>query len=111
MDEVDIIQLGKASLKSVVALISRTFVLQIIQTVASLIILSVLIPSDVGIYVAVIAIQRVISFFTDFGLGAALIQKKDALTHNDLKTSFTLQAGVTLVIFLLIFLFREQIST
>jgi O-antigen/teichoic acid export membrane protein len=111
MDEVDIIQLGKASLKSVVALISRTFVLQIIQTAASLIILSVLIPSDVGIYVAVIAIQRVISFFTDFGLGAALIQKKDALTHNDLKTSFTLQAGVTLIIFLLIFLFREQIST
>ncbi len=111
MNDVDILQLGKSSIKSVLALISRTFVLQIIQIVASLIILSVLVPSDVGIYVAVIAIQRIISFFTDFGLGAALIQKKSELTHNDLKTSFTLQAGITLLILLIIFLFRNQIST
>lgn len=111
MNDVDILQLGKSSIKSVLALISRTFVLQIIQTAASLIILSVLVPSDVGIYVAVTAIQRIISFFTDFGLGAALIQKKSELTHNDLKTSFTLQAGITFLILLIIFLFRTHIST
>src|SRR6266498_1142619 len=111
MDEINLIQLGKSSLRSIIALISRTFVLQIVQTAASLIILSILVPSDVGIYVAVIAIQRVISFFTDFGLGAALIQKKEALTHNDLKTSFTLQSGVTLLILFIFIAFRDQISS
>jgi O-antigen/teichoic acid export membrane protein len=110
MEELDLLSLGKKSVHGVLALISRTFILQIIQTAASLIILSILIPSDVGIYVAVIAIQRIISFFTDFGLGAALIQKKHALTHNDLKTSFTLQAGITFIIFLLVFALRDVIS-
>jgi O-antigen/teichoic acid export membrane protein len=110
MEELDVITLGKKSVQGVLALISRTFILQIIQTTASLIILSILVPSDVGVYTAVIAIQRIISFFTDFGLGAALIQKKEALTHNDLQTSFTLQGGITLLIFLLVFLFRDPIA-
>lgn len=111
MDEHELVGLGKKSVQGILALASRTFVLQIIQTVASLIILSILIPADVGIYVAVIAIQRVISFFTDFGLGAALIQKKGELTDNDIKTSFTLQSGITLFIFIIIFLFRDQIAS
>lgn len=111
MDEHELLGLGKKSVQGVLALISRTFVLQIIQTTASLIILSVLVPADVGIYVAVIAIQRVISFFTDFGLGAALIQKKGDLTDNDIKTSFTLQSGITLLIFLGVLAFRDQLSS
>ncbi len=110
MDDTAIVHLAKASIKSVLALISRTFVLQIIQTAASLLILSVLIPSDVGIYVAVIAIQRILSFFTDFGLGAALIQKKADLTQADLRTSFTIQFGITLGIFLCVFFFRDTIT-
>jgi O-antigen/teichoic acid export membrane protein len=110
MEELDVITLGKKSVQGVVALISRTFILQIVQTVASLLILSILVPSDVGVYTAVIALQRIISFFTDFGLGAALIQKKEALTHNDLKTSFTLQAGITFLILLAVITFRDPIS-
>lgn len=110
MEELDPRSLGKKSVQGILALVSRTFILQIIQTAASLIILSILIPSDVGIYVAVIAIQRIISFFTDFGLGAALIQKKEALTEKDLQTSFTLQAGITLAIFLIVFFLREEIG-
>lgn len=110
MDELDLALLGKQSVKGVFALISRTFVLQLISLGAFLIISSILLPVDIGIYTAVIAIQRVISFFTDFGLGAALIQKKDELTQKDLQTSFTIQAGITLFIFLVVFLFRNQIS-
>ncbi len=111
MEELNLKQLGRASMRSIIALVSRTFILQIIQTAASLIILSILVPADVGIYVAVIAIQRIISFFTDFGLGAALVQKKEALTQEDLKTSFTLQASITFLIFLIVFAFKDYIST
>lgn len=111
MEEHNLIQLGRASMRSIIALASRTFILQIIQTAASLIILSILVPSDVGIYVAVIAIQRIISFFTDFGLGAALIQKKDHVTQGDLVTAFTLQSSITFTIFLIVFALREVISS
>ena len=98
------------TIKGIVALISRTFILDIVSTATSLIIFSILTQSEVGIYTVVIAIQRVISFFTDFGFGAALVQKKDELTKEDLRTSFTLQAVLTGSIVILVFLLRVQIT-
>lgn len=111
MEELDFIRLGKQSIHGVIALISRQFVLQIISVVTFLLISSILLPADIGIYTAVIAMQRIVSFFTDFGLGAALIQKKEELTQDDLMTSFTIQAGITLIIFLLVFIFRDSIAS
>lgn len=101
--EIDLTHVGRKSVYGILALISRQFVLQIISVIAFLVISARLSVSDIGIYTAVIAIQRVISFFTDFGLGAALVQKKDELTQSDLKTSFTIQALVTFSIFVLVF--------
>ncbi len=111
MEGPDILLLGRQSVKGVLALASRTFVLQLISIVAFLLISTILKPADIGIYTAVIAIQRIINFFTDFGLGAALIQKKQDLTQNDLKTSFTIQAGITLIIFVGILILRSSISS
>jgi O-antigen/teichoic acid export membrane protein len=111
MEGPDILLLGRQSVKSVLALASRTFFLQLISIGTFLLISTVLKPSDIGIYTAVIAIQRIINFFTDFGLGAALIQKKSELTVQDMRTSFTIQVVITLFIFLCIVLLREPISS
>jgi O-antigen/teichoic acid export membrane protein len=111
MEGPDILLLGRQSIKGVLALASRTFFLQLISIGAFLVISTILRPAEIGIYTAVIAIQRIINFFTDFGLGAALIQKKDELTREDLSTSFTIQAGITLFIFIGVFIFRENISS
>lgn len=111
MEGPDILLLGRQSVKGVLALASRTFFLQLISVGTFIIISTILKPSDIGIYTAVIAIQRIISFFTDFGLGAALIQKKQELTTEDLRTSFTIQASITLTILLLVILLRDQISS
>lgn len=110
MEELDVLQLGRRSMQGIIALISRQFVLQIISIAAFLIISSVLLPSDIGIFTAVMAMQRIVGFFTDFGLGAALIQKKEKLTQGDLKTSFTIQAGITLIIFIFVLLTANFIS-
>ena len=110
MNELNSDLIVKRSLRGVFALISRTFFLNIISLFAFLVITSVLNASQVGIYTAVIAIQRVIAFFTDFGLGAALIQKKEELKQTDLATTFTIQAGITLAIFIVIFLSIDSIS-
>lgn len=111
MEEVDLIALGKQSVKGVLALISQTFIVQVISTAALIIVLTVLTPAEVGVFVAVTALRRIIDFFTDFGFGAALIQKKDELTLQDLRTCFTIQTGITLLIFITALLFRDQIST
>lgn len=111
MEDSDIAAIGKKSVHGVLALISRTFVLNIISLSSFLVISTVLLAQDIGIYTAVVAIQRVISFFTDFGLGAALVQKKDELEQDDLMTSFTIQSSLTFSIFLIIFIFQGLISS
>lgn len=104
MEKLNPEQIIKRSIRGVLTLISRTFFVNIISFAAFLVITSVFKAQEIGIYTAVIAIQRVISFFTDFGLGAALIQKKDELKQEDITTSFTVQAGISLAIFILILL-------
>ena len=103
--------LGKKSAKGIVALASRTFVLNLISFATSLVIFTILSPRDVGIYTAVIAVQRIVSFFTDFGFGAALIQKKESVTKEDVTTTFTLQAGLTLGVFIIVFFLRSIIAS
>ena len=102
MEKLDVDIVIKRSIRGVFTLISRTFFLNIISFLAFLVITSVLNASQVGIYTAVIAIQRIISFFTDFGLGAALIQKKGELKQEDITTSFTVQSGISLAIFIFV---------
>lgn len=102
MEKLNVDLIIKRSIRGIFTLISRTFILNIISFVSFLVITSVLGASEIGIYVAVIAIQRVISFFTDFGLGAALVQKKEELKQEDITTSFTVQALITLSIFIIV---------
>jgi len=104
MEKLDVDLIIKRSVHGVTALTSRTFFLNIISLVAFLVITSVLSTSQIGIYTAVIAIQRVISFFTDSGLGAALVQKKENVTQKDITTTFTIQLGISLLIFIVIIL-------
>ncbi len=103
--------LGRKSAKGIVALASRTFILNLISFTTSLVIFTILSPREVGIYTAVIAIQRIVSFFTDFGFGAALIQKKENITKEDITTTFTLQAGLTLGVFILVFFSKSVIAS
>ncbi len=111
MGELDILTLAKRSIYSIFALISRTFILNIISFGAFLVISSQLPASVLGVYTAVIAIQQIISFFTDFGLGAALVQQKGELDQRDITTSFTIQSIVTFVIFFVIVALRPVIMS
>lgn len=106
----DTSSLARKTVNGVIALISRQFLLQLISIGSFFLISTVLLPADIGIYTAVIAMQRVVSFFTDFGLGAALVQKKNELTQSDLKTSFTIQSIITFSVFIIIFLLKDIIS-
>lgn len=111
MDKLDVTTVGRRSIQGIFALISRTFFINVISYAVSLVIFTTLTPLDFGIYIAAIAGQRLISFFTDFGFGAALVQKRDELKENDLKTAFTIQVVLTLLLFIGVVIFRESISS
>lgn len=110
MEKLDKDLIVKRSIRGINILISRTFLLSLLSFAAFLVVASVLPKPEFGIYIAVMAIQRVIAFFTDFGLGAALVQKKHELKQEDLTTTFTVQAAISLGIFALVAIFIGQIA-
>lgn len=64
---------------------------------ANLIITIMLSPKIFGIYITTLSIISVLNYFSDIGLAASLIQKKD-LTDDDLTTTFTVQQLLAVII-------------
>ncbi len=91
MEELDIAFIKKKSISGVIALTSRTFLMQIIAFSATFLLTIFLSPAVFGIFYVVSAIISFLGYFSDIGLAAALIQKKEDLTHQDLATTFTIQ--------------------
>lgn len=100
MEEIDLATIKKRSVAGVVALTSRTFFLQIVNFAAMFLLTIFLAPQVFGVFFVVTAVVNLLNYFSDIGLAAALIQKKEKLTQDDLKTTFTIQQ--TLVVFLVI---------
>lgn len=98
MEELDIATVGKRSIKGAFAFVSRSFVIQGVNFVRDFLLAILLLPSVYGIYFVVESIIAVISYFADIGFAGALIQKKEAITDEELKTSFTVQLILTLAI-------------
>ena len=91
MEEVDISHVTKRSVRGIFALVYRTFAIQILGFGANLLLTIFLSPSIFGVFFVVSAAIAFLSYFSDIGLAAALIQKKESLTEEDLKTTFTIQ--------------------
>lgn len=88
---IDTQTIKRKSFFGVVALTSRTFVLQIISLVSTFILTILLDPESFGIFFIVTAVVNFLNYFSDIGLAAALIQKKEEPTRVDLVTTFTIQ--------------------
>ncbi|MCL5113772.1 MAG: oligosaccharide flippase family protein [Patescibacteria group bacterium] len=91
MEEIEIESVARRSIRGVFALVSRTFTLQIIGLIANFLLTIFLSPSIFGIFFVVSAAIAFLSYFSDIGLAAALIQKKEAITNEELRTTFTVQ--------------------
>lgn len=90
-DEIDVEEVKKRSVKGVVALTSRTLFLQILTFIATFLLTVFLSPKEFGIFFVVSAVVNFLVYFSDIGLAAALIQKKEKLEEDDLATTFTIQ--------------------
>lgn len=99
-DLTDIEAIKTRSVTGIVAVSLRNFLLQFIAVIANFLLGIFLLPSEYGIFFGVSALIEFFVIFSDVGLAAALIQKKDSLTRKDLATTFTIQQA--LVTFLVI---------
>jgi PST family polysaccharide transporter len=107
MDEqLEIEEIKKRSTTGVISYLTRTAFLQVITFIAAILVSRFLTPFAFGVYGIVSNFVFLFIFFSDIGLAAALVQKKDKLTDDDLKTTFTIQqllvGSLVLVIFLLL---------
>jgi len=101
--EIDLAQVKKRSVAGVVALTSRTFVIQIISFAATLLLTILLAPEIYGIFFLVSSVVNFLTYFSDVGLAAALIQKKTKLVRADLVTTFTIQQSLVILLLILLF--------
>lgn len=94
----------KKAIKSIALLTGRTFVLQGITLLATFFLTIFLNPEQFGVFFLVSAVINFFAYFSDIGLAAALIQKKDRLTDAELRTTFTVQQVlvITLIIIILV---------
>ena len=96
MQEIDVATIKKRSITGVMSLVSRTFFIQVISQVVTFLLTVYLSPTDYGVFFLVSTVIVFLTYFSDIGLAAALIQKKDEITENDLKTTFTIQQSLVL---------------
>lgn len=110
MEEIDIATIKNKSLKGIFALTSRTFILQLVAFGATFLLTIFLNPATFGIFFVVSAIISFLSYFSDIGLAAALIQKKERLTQDDLATTFTIQQILVLPISIIAYILAPSVG-
>lgn len=111
MEEIDIALITKRSIRGVFALASRTFFLQAINFAGNIMLTIFLTPSSFGVFFVVSASIAFLSYFSDIGLAAALIQKKEAITERDLRTTFTIQQILVVLVVTIALLLSKSIGS
>lgn len=103
-NEISLEAVKSRAVRGVAVLTGRTFVLSVISLVATGFLTVFLQPSEFGIFWIVSAVVNFLAYFSDVGLAAALIQKKEKITSIDLNTTFLVQQVLVLSLLLLLFL-------
>lgn len=98
MDEFELHSIATKSVKGVFALVSRSFLLQLLGVGTSFILTIFLDPASFGIFFVVSSIIVFFNYFQDIGLAASLIQKKEEPTVKELRTVFFVQQILVLIL-------------
>lgn len=102
--EINLETVKSRAVKGVVILTGRTFLLQIISLVAQLFLFAYLGRYEFGVFAIVSAIVNFLVYFSDIGLAAALVQKKEQPTEKDLRTTFFVQQILVISIIAVVFI-------
>lgn len=99
LDDVAIQDIKKKSVSGALSYVFRTIFLNGLGIISALVLSGFLSAEDFGVYGYVTQFIGLLVFFSDIGLAASLIQKKDQPTLTDYRTVFTIQQILSWVIF------------
>src|SRR5581483_4622416 len=111
MEDFDVDVVAKKSVKGFFALSSRTFLVKVLLIITNFVLTAKLEPSVFGVYVVSSSIVTFLVYFQDIGLAASLIQKKEAITKEELRTTFSIQQLIVLCLIIPALLFSPQIAS
>lgn len=99
---VDLLTVKKRAVKGIVALSGRTFLLQAISFFGFFFLTVFLGKSEIGVFFAISGLVSILGYFSDVGLAAALIQKKDKIETSEIRTTFTIQQALVLTLVIIV---------
>lgn len=102
--EITLDTVKKRAVRGVATLTGRTIFTQVVGLITTFLLTIFLSPNQFGTFFVVSAAVNFFNYFSDIGLGAAIIQKKERLTRKDLETTFTIQNTLVIVLVVIIFL-------
>ncbi len=104
-------EIKKRVVSSFMSLTARQIVLRAIAFVSLNIVLAKILPVEtLGIFNIATAVITFFAFFSDVGLAASLIQKKEEVTHEDIKTVFTIQQILVTILSVIIIIFAPLLG-
>lgn len=106
----DLELIKKKAISGVVTFTLRTFFIQFFTFIATFILTIIIDPAIFGVFFVVSAFINLFIYFSDIGLAAALIQKKQDLTKEDLSTTFTIQQVIIVTLVLVGFVFSSKVA-
>jgi O-antigen/teichoic acid export membrane protein len=102
--------IGRRASQGVMFLLLRYGGVQLVGLAANIILSRLLAPSAFGIYAITLALLVFFAWLSDFGLGAALLQKQAPITDLDLRSVFTVQQAVLGISVIVVLLAAPQLA-
>lgn len=94
----------KKTVKGILILTGRNILIQAVSFFSTAMLTVFLLPSEFGVFFIVSAVINFLAYFGDIGFAAALIQKKNQLTKEELNSVFIAQQMLIAMILLLLFI-------
>lgn len=104
-DLLSLSEIKKKAFSSFLSLSFRQVFLRAINFITiNIILLPVLTPAQLGLFDLAAAFITFFTYFSDIGLAGSLIQKKEAITKEDIFTTFSIQTILVTIICILVYL-------
>ena len=97
MEEIDLQEIKNKTTKNVLFLSLRNIGIQAISVIGFFLLTILLGVGEVGLFAIVAESVSILGYFSDLGLAAALIQKKDDVKKEELQTTFTIQQILVII--------------
>jgi O-antigen/teichoic acid export membrane protein len=104
IEEISLETVKGRAIKGVAALSGRTFLLQAISFFGFFFLTVFLGKAEIGLFFAISELVAILGYFSDVGLAAALIQKKEKPQISEIRSTFTIQQALVVTLVILVFL-------